>query len=367
MEGEMSLKISNSKRIIQLDIIRAIAISFVVLCHCVETVYMVTSSGWNAVSEQSGLFMISSFTLGRLGVPLFLFLTGALVLQKNISNDEDVFKFYKKNLIPLIITNTIWIFIYNLFFYIKNDFVDLNIEDLIKEIFFLKQVPFSNMWYMPMIIGIYLVIPFLSKIIKSFSFKAILTLLITIFVTSFIIPFINIWLNINSLESIYSIVDFNFFGGLYGVYIILGYYSYIKKVKIKNWIYILIGVVTFGFTVFIQLYSHTNGNNAYFVWYDFPFLLISALCIFNFLISIKFTHFNRVFDRVIIFVSKASLSFFFIHVIILNLFKDFFEKINIMMPIKVVLLFLITFSICFIISYIISRFRKISKYVILYK
>ena len=38
-------------------------------------------------------FRIIFFTVGRLGVPIFLFLTGALTLKKQIDTDEDVLKF----------------------------------------------------------------------------------------------------------------------------------------------------------------------------------------------------------------------------------------------------------------------------------
>ena len=60
-------------RIVSFDVIRLIAISCVVLCHSVETVYKASN-----LSLGYGL----AHYLGRLGVPLFLFLTGALIINK---------------------------------------------------------------------------------------------------------------------------------------------------------------------------------------------------------------------------------------------------------------------------------------------
>ena len=94
------------------------------------------------------------------------------MLNRKYDNDDDVRNFYKKNLIPLILTTEIWIIIYNIFIVIYyNQKFDIYI--LIKEMFFVETVPLMNMWYMPMIIGIYIAIPYLSKIVHSFSLKSL--------------------------------------------------------------------------------------------------------------------------------------------------------------------------------------------------
>lgn len=108
------------KRIVQYDISRTFAILCVILCHSVETIYNFNKEGCNLLSSQSRIFMFFSFTIGRLGVPIFLFLSGALLLKKQINTDEDALKFYKKNLIPLIIVNSIWVIVYNIFFLLTN-------------------------------------------------------------------------------------------------------------------------------------------------------------------------------------------------------------------------------------------------------
>lgn len=41
------------------------------------------------------------FALGRLGVPLYLFLTGSLVLSKLVDTNDDAVAFYKRKLLPL--------------------------------------------------------------------------------------------------------------------------------------------------------------------------------------------------------------------------------------------------------------------------
>ena len=67
------------ERIQKFDIARTFAILCVVLCHSVEAAY--SNVAYKQLSNISQIFRIVFFTLGRLGVPIFLFLTGALILK----------------------------------------------------------------------------------------------------------------------------------------------------------------------------------------------------------------------------------------------------------------------------------------------
>ena len=75
------------KRRIELDIARTIAIICVVLCHASEAIYKPNSNMWGTLSDQSKLFFIIVFTIGRIGVPIFIFLTGTLILNKKFQKD----------------------------------------------------------------------------------------------------------------------------------------------------------------------------------------------------------------------------------------------------------------------------------------
>lgn len=83
-------------RIIYLDIARTFAIILVVLCHSVTLIYKMNLQEWNLISLNAKIFKTIIFTLGRMGVPLFLFLTGYLLLNRKYDNDADIKKFYKK-------------------------------------------------------------------------------------------------------------------------------------------------------------------------------------------------------------------------------------------------------------------------------
>ena len=104
-----------SNRIVKLDIARTFAILCVVLCHCSEMIYTQQSVKVAELGISSRIFMFGTFTIGRLGVPIFLYLSGILLLKKTIDGDEDIFKFYKNNLFPLFVVNEIWVILYKLY------------------------------------------------------------------------------------------------------------------------------------------------------------------------------------------------------------------------------------------------------------
>ena len=86
-------------RKIWLDVVRATAILCVVLCHSVEAFYHPVLLGQLQVSFPLWNIENLLFTIGRIGVPLFLATTGALMLPRDY---PDVSAFYKKSLLSLI-------------------------------------------------------------------------------------------------------------------------------------------------------------------------------------------------------------------------------------------------------------------------
>lgn len=55
----------------------------VVFCHSIQCISKFNMQTWNTFSLSSKSFMIISFTIARIGVPIFLCLTGTLTLRKN--------------------------------------------------------------------------------------------------------------------------------------------------------------------------------------------------------------------------------------------------------------------------------------------
>lgn len=353
-------------RIIYLDIARTFAIIFVVLCHSVELIYKMNLQGWVSISLNARIFKTIVFTLGRIGVPLFLFLTGYLLLNRKYDNDADIKKFYKNNLLSLIVTTEVWILIYNIFLSLYNN-KPFDTYSLIKEMLFLQKVPLMNMWYMPMIIGIYIAIPYVSKVVHTFSIKTLKIPIILVFVCIFIMPTLNLILKTFKLDQYNCILDISFLGGGYGLYIVGGYLireKIIKKIKTK-WL-VFTSILFFIISCYIQIFEFEH-KIEYNIWYNSPFIFICTFALFELFTRINTDNFNKWIVKIFTYISKISLSIFFVHIIVEMILRKYVKMIKVSNPIKVLILFIVSFCISIIITWILSKISIIRKKSIIYK
>lgn len=349
------------KRIIYLDIARTIAIILVVFCHAIGAIYTINMQEWNMISSGAQIFRTVALTTSRLGVPIFLFISGKLLLSKEINNTKDCIKFYKKNLLPLLLCTEIWIILYNIIIPIING-GKFDINELVYNMLFIKQVGLPNMWYMSMIIGVYIAIPFLAVLVKNVDIQVIKIPMIIAFTTSFIMP------NINTLfrSEYWTILDLSFLGGVYGLYILLGYYIGQNKFKdIKIRYLVLIGIVAFIFTCGCQIYLYNN-KVEYNVWYNSSGLLITSACLFEIISRIKI-NLEKHLQMFFTYVSKASLAIFFLHIVVQNIICKITTIQIINKPISILILTILNFSISLAIIAILSKVKVLKEKLLLIK
>lgn len=359
---------NNKQRIVFLDIARAFAILAVVLCHTVESIHLMKDIKYHmALSVQAKVLKTVMFAIGRLGVPIFLMLSGYLLLTRTYTTDESIRKFYRKNLLPLIITTEIWIILYNVFLnvYYRNTSIEINY--LIRQMLFWEKVPFSNMWYMPMIIGVYIAIPYIAKIIQNFSLKSLKIPMLVTFILSFCLPTINLICIILKIEQFTNILDISFFGGTYGIYVIMGYYisqGLLKKAKTNSiWI---VTIISFILACGIQLLCYNN-SIVYNIWYNSPFIFICTINLFELFTRIDCKIVHNWFIKLCTYVSKIALAIFFLHVVILKLLTNYIKELKFLNPIKIILLFWLTFIVNIIIIYLLKKIKIIREKVLLIK
>ena len=89
---------------------------------------------------------------------MFLFLTGYLLLDRDYDISR-INRFWRKNWLALFMTTEIWIVLYDVFLRVFH-FQHWSTKGILKDMLFLNQVHIGHMWYMPMIIGLYVCIPF---------------------------------------------------------------------------------------------------------------------------------------------------------------------------------------------------------------
>ncbi len=290
---------TNNSRDISLDLIRTIASFLIVFTHVVEA----SIDPRLFINTELSLVKIVSFicfSISRLGVPFFMFLSGALILKKNFDTDRDLLKFYAKNLSRIVIDAWCWIIIYHFFLSLCLS-QELNFTNLIRTLLFLEEQPLMvHMWYIPMIIGSYLILPFLTIIVKKFS--AIVLLI------PFAISLLSYILVPNLLGSQTNIYDNWIFGG-YIYYFILGYWATQDKFeKLPTYVCYIISFVLLTLICINQL------TRNYCVWYDSPCIIFSAFFLFISLRRIRLKN-NNFFAKMLTLTSNISFQIYFVHMI----------------------------------------------------
>lgn len=103
-----------------IDIARTFAIVCVVLNHAIDSCYNTSGNILKENSFASGIVAYSGLTIGRIGVPIFLMISGYLLLSRDWNQDNCI-KFWKKNWLRLFICTEIWWVIYAVRNYISLD------------------------------------------------------------------------------------------------------------------------------------------------------------------------------------------------------------------------------------------------------
>ena len=340
-------------RVEWIDFVRAIAILTVLYIHATDGIYIISSDAILNYGIYSRLFNFASLFIGRIGVPFFLMITGYLLLDRSYDDDR-VRRFWTKNCKELIIITVIWSVIYAIslqFVTVKSG--QVNYAEA-------GNLFFSHMWYMPMIIGMYLSIPFVSSALKHYEPETINQATIVFALLAFLLPFITLVMDMHGLQNVNIQYCLGFSGGVYGIYIILGYL--IKKDLFKKYPSRKIGILaiaSFLICLIFQYYSFCIGYN-FFLWYEFPFVLTGSFALFELCSRMDKV---RAFPLVT-FLSKYSFAVFLVH----NLFRlpllPLVVQLPVSEPVKAIVLWILLIIFSYAAVVIIYKIPRFGKYIL---
>ena len=321
----------NKKRIYWLDVARVIAIISITLNHAVNRSYdnyHDQMAEYLAIPFASTIFKTVITVFSRMGVPLFLMISGTLLLNKSITDEDGIRRFYLHNCLDLLITSEIWYFI----MYVRLTAVSLLRSDdplslipgmiigLIKTMLFIDQVTFDSMWYIPMILSVYLLIPLFALLLKKVSLKAFIAPCIIVFISSMLVPGINAFMDLSGsdMQISFALTSSNVFSK-YLLYVFAGYWisqGGLDRLK-KSTIWILSSVF-FAIACIAQLYAYSRPQN-YLVSSDYnsPLCLFSVVFLYDGIRRIKDKQ-GIIADRVA-YLSKISFGVYFVHIILMTL------------------------------------------------
>ncbi len=210
-----------------LDVLRLLACVLVILVH-------VSSESIYTYALSSADWYISHLcnSLGILGPVLFMMLSGALLLAP--SYDFSYRRFYGNNFLTLLICYICWVVLYHLIgFFTRGNYGWIYFKDVI--IGSIKGEAGYHFWYLPMLLGIYLLLPFLRAIIAAerkltVYFLALFFVVEIAFTTVSFFTFPHKYL----VESLMERIPFTLINH-YAGYFVLGYFlaDWIKTTKVS--------------------------------------------------------------------------------------------------------------------------------------
>lgn len=193
----------SDNRIVWLDVIRCVAMIMVIGVHCIDPFYI--SPTMRAIPEYTHWAAIYGSPL-RPSVPLFVMMTGLLLLPVK---KQPLGKFYKKRIYRVLFPFLIWSVLYSMFPWVTGvlglpkeiigDFFcytqGQESQSLIDSLKDVVMIPFNfshkenHMWYIYLLIGLYLYMPFFSAWIENADRKTKRAFLL-IWIISLFIPYL---------------------------------------------------------------------------------------------------------------------------------------------------------------------------------
>lgn len=244
------------------DLLRIISTFAVVLIHVNANV-----ADSNNISLVGFNFCSLINIITRFSVPCFVMLSGAFILSNEKNADYKHFyakSFYKIG-IPLVI-------ILILSFLIAEMKAIIGGRDLLNPVFELLSGNLNNCWFMFMLVGVYFLVPIVTRIKKSISNRSYI-------IGSFIWLFVAM---ISQLTSTYSVswafgIIFSFVG-----YFLVGnvIYENMSRIKFKG-LYFIFAIISY---VLLFVYRGITGFSrfsidAYSNWFS-PLIIIASICVF---------------------------------------------------------------------------------------
>lgn len=238
----------SDNRIVWLDVIRCVAMIMVIGVHCIDPFYI--SPTMRAIPEYTHWAAIYGSLL-RPSVPLFVMMTGLLLLPVK---KQPLGKFYKKRIYRVLFLFLIWSVLYSMFPWVTGvlglpkeiigDFFcytqGQESQSLIDSLKDVAMIPFNfshkenHMWYIYLLIGLYLYMPFFSAWIENADRKTKRAFLL-IWIISLFIPYLKEYVANCLFERsgyVFGTDTWNEFGPFYyfagfNGYLLLGHY--VKK------------------------------------------------------------------------------------------------------------------------------------------
>ena len=326
---------TKKERIFYYDFLRAFAIIAVLICH-VDFFFGSLDTPIKIISQ------MTFHDIGRIGVPIFLMISGALLLNRKYELGD----FLKRRFARIIYPFIFWIIL------ISAQILYLNGSYTKVWNTFIGNP--SITWYFWTLIGIYLFIPVINTFIEKYGLKGCEYFLAIWFATIILKTF--------SSYPLFPDFNLDYFAGYIG-YPVLGYYLNNREFNLTDKKRCILGLITLILSLGVFVYlDYNNINYISLIYQNIPMVFMGAgmFVFIKYLDSItSFRHVkDNIIGKAIISISLCSYGMYFSHVIVLKFLAPFNPKSNLLFPV----MFALTVFLSWLLPYIISKIPYIKTF-----
>ena len=345
------MKSSSKSRIWYWDILRILAMIFLVIRHSAtatfEFVEMLSTNWW--VSNIYG-------SLSAWMIPVFMMISGASFLEprRNVTPK----KLYQKNIVRMLSAFAFWTVFYAVYNIVSgqdlhNDFVTMIFEG------------HFHLWFIPMIIGMYMLTPLLRPVAENK--KALISITIVTGLTGVIIP---------TLQDLGLFFDNTLFTGLnhfgffsaYVCFFFMGYLFHNVSIDKEGRALIYVLGIAATIIIFIGTYVLTvkdNYHNEDMQADNNLFTAVQGIALFVFFKEkLKDVEFKESTQKFILDISGLTFGVYMVHVVLLALLDKFgFSPVTYPAVYMIPMLILFVLPTSFFISYVLKKIPFLGKYI----
>ena len=302
MKGDASMK----NRILHYDLLRIIAAFSVVMLHSAAQFWYtldIYGKDWIIANSYDGAF--------RFGVPIFVMISGAIFLDK--AYVIDVHRLYRHNILRMVVLYFVWSCLYGLWDCRTFDFKAAGVKAIMREMLMGRY----HLWFLPMIAGIYVLLPILKEWLdhaKEENIRYFLALFLVLQIGGETMRALTVT---DELHYLLDLTKIEMVCGYVG-YFVWGYYlSHIKlSSKICKMFYISALPAVICNVVLGNRLAHRAGEPVGAI-YDsygfFTFIIVTALYLFA-VNKLSTLHFGQASSRVIKEISADTLGIYVMHI-----------------------------------------------------
>ena len=348
---------TEQNRIAYLDYLRVFATVAVVLLH-------MASQNWHAGPAASLSWNVFNAydSLARWGVPVFVMISGALFLPRDIP----IKKLYAKYVLKIVIAYLVWSAFYALTKPLTEPGCEMTVRSVLSDII----SGTGYLWFLPMIAGIYICIPILKTIAQNRNIAKYF--LAVSFVFAFVLPEVtNIINNFIGGDLVRGMKLVNGVISDMRMHLVLGFPFYFIagyllantefSAKQRRVIYIA-GIAGFLVTVVLTLLNYLKNGSANGNYYDNFSVNVCAEAFAVFV----FCKFNlNAPSRFVAKLSKYSFGAYLIHIFVRNMLDVWGVDTMLFNPIlSVPILTILVAAVSFALSAVINQIPVLKKYIV---